>query len=152
MGLVVASAMAVAACSPATPTPTPDASAMAADRWGPLAVIPPQNGSDGARTEGRLQVGDDCVLLESPTGESLLVWPADRTRWMPERRSIGFANTDGVIATVQDGSEVVLGGSGDGESEGGRTAEEWMLGIEWVVPPRGSCAFDRWWFVGDVRG
>jgi len=151
MRVLLAVAMAVAACSPATPTPIPDASAMAADRWGPLAVIPPQDGSDSARTEGRLRVSDDCVLLESPSGLTLLVWHADRTRWTPEG-SIGFANTDGVIATVRDGSEVVLGGSGDGESEGGRTAEAWMLGIDWVAPPGASCEFDQWWFVGDLRG
>lgn len=49
--------------------------------WGPLAVVPPQDGADTARTEGTLRITDTCVFLDGPGGPVLLVWPADRTSW-----------------------------------------------------------------------
>jgi hypothetical protein len=143
---LVAVAILVAACSPNEPTPTPNVDTSAT--WGPLAVIPPQDGADTARTEGRLRITDDCVFLESPGGIMLLVWPSDRTVWSPEPRTITFANFDGSIATVRDGDEAVLGGSGDSQGESGISGEDWVEGIAWVAPPSLSCSLDQRWFVG----
>lgn len=119
MRFLVAAAILVAACSPNEPTATPnldpsapsaDVSALPGDVWGPLAVIPPQDGADTARTEGRLRITNTCVFLESPGGVMLLFWPSDRTAWAPEPPTITFANFDGSIVTVRDGDDVVLGG------------------------------------------
>jgi hypothetical protein len=75
--------------TPATPTDASDA------KWGPLAVVPPQDGADTARTEGTLRITDTCVFLDGPSGPELLVWPADRTTWNAQTRAITFANFDG---------------------------------------------------------
>jgi hypothetical protein len=147
----------VAACSPSAPTPAlnlePSASAgPAADAFGPLAVIPPQDGADSARTEGRLRITDECVFLDSPSGVTLLVWPADRTAWSPEPPTITFTNFDGSVVAVRDGDAVVLGGSGDSEADGGLSGEDWVERTVWVAPPSFSCSLDQRWFVGAVGG
>jgi len=158
---LVAVAILVTACSRPAPSPTPVpapsgsaspavASAVPAP-WGPLAVIPPQDGADTARTEGTLRISDACVALESPGGMTILVWPADRTRWSAEAAAITFANFDGSVVTVRDGDAVVLGGSGDNEDESGESGEEWVAGIAWVAPPATTCALDQRWFVGALE-
>lgn len=148
----VALAILVAACSPTGPTATPtlNASASPGDRWGPLAVIPPQDGADAARTEGRLRTTDECVFLDAPSGVTLLVWPSDRTAWTSEPPTITFRNFDGSIVTVRDGDDIVLGGSGDSQADGGLSGEDWVKRIVWVVPPSPSCSLDQRWFVGAV--
>jgi len=63
--------------------------------WGPLAVVPPQDGADTARTEGTLRIADACVFLDQPGGPSLLVWPptgrrgTGRPERSPSRTSTG---------------------------------------------------------------
>jgi len=119
--------------------------------WGPLAVIPPQDGTDLARNEGTLRITDTCVYLESPGGELwLLFWPADRTRWSWDSRSITFENFDGSVVTVGDGDHVVLGGGGDSEAESGISADEWLRRMEWVEAPTSTCSLDRRFRVGVV--
>jgi hypothetical protein len=123
------------------------------DTWGPLAVIPPQDGSDTLRAEGTLRIADPCVFLESRGELTLLYWPADRATWSEESRAITFENFDGSVVTVGDGDHVVLGGSGGdaaSEAEGGISGEEWVRRIEWDAPPASSCSLDSWWVVGAV--
>ena len=79
-GLLVA--MVAAGCGSPTPTSTPSLTSIAsrppsstpasasptlspeaADTWGPLAVIPAQDGADTARTEGTLRITNTCVFL-----------------------------------------------------------------------------------------
>lgn len=115
-----------------------------------MAVMPPQDGADTARTEGRLRITNACVFLESPSGVTVLIWPADRTTWSPEPPTITFANFDGSVVTVRDGDEVVLGGSGDSKTESGLSNEAWVEGIDWIASPSPSCALDERWFVGAV--
>jgi heat shock protein HslJ len=119
--------------------------------WGPLAVIPPQDGADTARTEGTLRITDTCVFLEERGGAVLLLWPADRTTWDAEQRTITFANFDGTTATVADGQPVVLGGGGGSSAESGVTSGAWVAGMTWVAPPVDGCPLDPYWGVGDVR-
>ncbi len=113
--------------------------------WGHLAVVPPQDGADTARTEGTLRVTDTCVLLDRPGGPVLLVWPADRTSWNPGARTIAFSNFDGTPVSAGDGSRVVLGGSGDSKDESGTTTEAWLARTPWVARPADSCPLDSRW-------
>lgn len=126
-------------------------SAPPVDKWGPLAVIPPQDGADTGRTEGTLRITDTCVFLESGVEVTLLFWPADRTTWSGESREITFENFDGSAVTVGDGDHVVLGGGGDSEAESGISGEEWVRRMEWVAPPASSCPLDPRWGVGAVE-
>jgi hypothetical protein len=118
--------------------------------WGPLAVIPPQDGTDLARNEGTLRITDTCVYLESAGELTLLTWPADRTTWSGESRTITFENFDGSIVSVGDVEHVVLGGGGDSEAESGISGEEWVRRMEWVAPPAPSCSLDPRFGVGIV--
>jgi hypothetical protein len=116
--------------------------------WGPLAVVPPQEGADTARTEGTLRITDACVFLDTPGGRSLLVWPADRTTWDAQTRTITFANFDGSTVSAGDGTAVVLGGSGDSMEESGMTIEAWLARTPWVARPADSCPLESRWWVG----
>jgi hypothetical protein len=123
----------------------------AANAWGPLAVIPPQGGADAARTEGTLRITEGCVTLERLGEVTLLYWPADRTTWDEASRTITFENFDGSSGTVADGDEVVLGGSGGTETEGGVSGAEHVASVDWVAPPDPSCPLDPWWDVGALE-
>ncbi len=116
--------------------------------WGPLAVVPPQDGADTARTEGTLRITDACAFLDQRGGPSLLVWPADRTTWDGQTRTITFANFDGSTVSARDGMSVVLGGSGDSNDESGTTTEAWLARTPWVQPPAPSCPAESRWWVG----
>ncbi len=124
---------------------------LATEKWGPLAVIPPQDGADTARTEGTLRITDTCVfLVERGGGPVLLVWPADRTTWDAGARTITFANFDGTSVSVGDGMRVVLMGGGGGSSESGIAPEVWLAGMTWVARPVAGCPVDPHWGVGGL--
>ncbi len=116
--------------------------------WGPLAVVPPQDGADTARTEGTLRITDTCVFLDGPGGPVLLVWPADRTSWNAQARTIAFSNFDGSTVSAGDGTPVVLGGSGGSNDEDGTTSEAWLARTPWVARPADSCPLGSRWWVG----
>lgn len=116
--------------------------------WGPLAVVPPQDGADTARTEGTLRITDACVFLDGPGGPVLLVWPADRTSWNAGVRTIAFSNFDGSTVSAGDRTPVVLGGGGDSSEESGTTSQEWLARTPWVAAPAASCPVESWWWVG----
>lgn len=144
--------------SPAVASPpslTPPDSALpepsSAERWGPLAVIPPQDGSDTARLEGTIRLTDACVVLEKGSSVTLLFWPADRTVWNAESRAISFTNVDGSVVSIRDGDAVVLGGGGDSEGDGDLTRQEWADATTWIARPDAACLLAAWWGVGDVR-
>lgn len=123
----------------------------AGDGWGPLAVVPPSQGSDDALAVGILHVADACVSLEGADGEkALLVWPSDRTRWDAATRAIGFTNFDGESVTFRDGDRVSLGGGGDRTEESGLSGQDWVERLQWVAPPDASCPLESRWFVGEV--
>jgi hypothetical protein len=132
-------------------SPSAPPTSSSANAWGPLAVIPPQDGTDSARNEGTLRITDTCVYLERADGVELLFWPADRTTWDAPSRTITFENFDGRMVTVADGDEVVLGGGGDSEAESGVSDDAWVERMEWVAPPDPSCPLDPRFGVGAVE-
>ncbi len=125
--------------------------ALPADVWGPLAVRPPEDGTDTARAEGTLRITDSCVYLDAASGLTLLTWPADRTTWNGASHEITFSNFDGTVVTIGNGEHVVLGGGGDSAAEGGISGEDWISGRDWVAPPASWCSLDSRWAVGAVE-
>jgi hypothetical protein len=132
-------------------SPSTAVSVSPADRWGPLAVVRPQDGADTARTEGKLRISDACVTLDSRSGTTLLYWPSDRTTWNAAASTITFTNYDGSLVTVRDGDAVVLGGSGDDGTESGTSGQTWVERTVWVARPSPSCPLDQRWAVGAVE-
>lgn len=122
-------------------------SAIPSRSWGPLAVVPPQGGTDLLRLEGTLRITDKCVYLEASDGTHLLLWRSNQTTWSTESGAITMENLDGSSVTVSDGDLVVLGGSG-GEAGNGESYEDFLGRMDWVVPPAASCPRVRWWGVG----
>jgi hypothetical protein len=138
--------------SAAAPTPTvsvaPSEFPSSDGPWGPLAVVPPQDGADTARTEGTLRITSSCVFLVQQGRPVLLVWPADRTTWSAATETIAFANSDGSRVSAGNGMRVVLGGGGDSNDEAGTTTEAWLARTTWVARPDPSCPLDARWWVG----
>jgi hypothetical protein len=116
--------------------------------WGPLAVMPPQDGADTGRAQGTLLITDACVYLVFRGQKTLLFWPADRTRWNAEEHAILFSNFDGTMAAASDGDAVVVGGGGDSQAESGISGDVWASHMVWVAPPDPSCSAERRWGVG----
>lgn len=138
--------------SPGEPSASPvELSASPAGTWGPLAVVPPQDGMDTLAVGGTLRITDTCVYLESSGEVLLLLWRADQTTWSAESRAITVDNFDGSVVTVSDGDLVVLGGSGGSEADSGIFGEEFVRRMDWVVPPASSCSLDKWWGVGAIE-
>ncbi len=129
----------------ATTTPIPGID------WGPLAVVPPSDGADTARTEGIVRISAECVVLETGATRSLLVWPADRTVWHTAESNVSFENFDGKIVTVGDGDNVIVGGSGGSFGKAGKSLEAWLDATGLVARPPGPCDVDEYWYVGGVQ-
>lgn len=95
---------------------------------------------DAAALQGRLVVDDDCLWVETLTGERYLaLWPADTTR--------GMINLEPAILgpggelLVESGSLAMLGGS-----ETTREVAERLVG---GIPQ--ACASESFWVVGMVN-
>ena len=140
----------VQAPSPAAPNPSSSVTPSAEGEWGPLAVLPPQDGADTARMEGTLRITGACTFLSGRGEPMLLMWPANRTAWDGETRTITFTNLDGSRVRVTDGSKVVLGGGGDSSAESGVPTEGWLEAMPWVARPADGCPLDPRWGVGEV--
>jgi hypothetical protein len=138
----------VASCqfaSPAAPVSSPESV------WGPLAVIPPQDGSDTGLAVGTLDITDTCVYLVQQGGDKMLLfWPGDRTRWIEAVRAISFSNFDGTVVTAADGDAVAVMGGGDRTDESGVSGREWARQMVWVVPPDPSCSAEVRWGAGGL--
>jgi hypothetical protein len=119
--------------------------------WGPLAVVPAPAGFGEALIQGTLQVTEECVFLDEQGENVILVWPADRTTWNAETRTITFENLDGETVTLGAGDEVGMSGGGSAVNEDGVPNEEWAAGIDWVSPPAASCLTDTRWFVAEAQ-
>lgn len=153
--LIAAAAGAVVALSAcAGPTASDDPQQTQAGQtpeWGPLAVAPPPEGQGEALIHGTLQVTDECVLLKEQGDDVLLVWPADRTTWNPDARTVTFENPNGGTVTIEGGDDVRIGGGGSGVDEDGVSNEEYVSRREWVLSPKPSCVTDTRWGVGSVQ-
>lgn len=155
---VILAAALLGACQPVAPGSTVPHSGSTSEpvtsprsAWGPLAVIPPQDGADTGRAEGTIFITDDCVYLVFRGQRTLLFWPADRTTWNEQARTITFSNFDGTVATASNGDAVVLGGGGDSETESGISGKDWTSKMIWVTPPGRSCSAERRWGVGAMK-
>lgn len=147
---------------PATPTPSPPAHSPTTEvsptlttasapvptgEWGPLAILPAQDGGDTSAIGGRLSISGPCVYLDHQTGlpRFLLIWHADQVRWDAQTVAIEFENDAWRPAprtgVLRDGDEVVLGGGAGEELPDG----------PWVAPPSPSCVFDEWFGVSAVE-
>lgn len=154
-------ALTLAGCTPSgqeatSPLPSTGAAPSTTDPnqpfdWGPMAVVPPPEGTDLALAEGVIRITDTCVVLNWTLGATLLYWPADRARWVPESNTIQFANSDGTFANVHNGARVAIGGSGDSVADGGLPGDEWVNSMSWIVPPDPACPLDQRWGVGYVE-
>jgi hypothetical protein len=155
VAVVVAVALVALACGDDTDEA---GTAGAADRaatnpgqsWGPLSVVAGAGSGDEALIQGTLRITDDCVLLNEQGDDVLLVWPADRTTWMPETGTISFERNDGQTVPLADGDEVTFGGGGSSVDEGGMEAEDWVASLEWVSEPPSACVTDTRWSIGDA--
>jgi hypothetical protein len=111
---------------------------------GPLAIVEPQAGSPQARTEGVLQITDDCVSLVHPDGTStLVIWIRDSTTWNATDRSIAVKNANGGQLNLHTGDPIVLSGGG------GSSATIDNAG-RWVRRPADACQHPNWFLAVDV--
>lgn len=122
--------------------------------WGPLAVLPPQDGMDTLGAEGPVRITDTCVYLEAHGAVYLLFWHADQVTWNEASRTITFENfpwnDHAKVVTVGDGDQIIVGGSGGGDAEG-ESGASFVGRMDWVAPPDPSCTLDPWWSVGAVE-
>ena len=131
LGPVLVAAMA-AGCHMVVP---PEEVAEPADTWGPLAVVEDSGGMEALAT-GIVRIDRDCVYLDTPPRDLVLVWDADRTRWEPPG-GILFETFGGEVVAIQNGQRLAFGG-GDGNSS-----------FEWVNAPDPGCPSDKW-LISDV--
>ncbi len=155
LGLLLITLVVASSCAPGTGgrearTPTlqsPGLVRVAANAWGPLAVIDPEPPVHlgAALATGTIRITQDCVLLDEGAREVLLVWMAYRTTWNAADRSVTFRNLDGSAVTVGDGDQVELGGAGESAEEGGPHE------VVWLSPPSPSCPRDERFTVSGVE-
>lgn len=105
------------------------------DVWGPLTVSDDPREMEAA-TGGIVRIDRECVYLEGPRVDTLLVWPEARTNWEPPG-AILFERNSGDVVLIQNGQRVALGGGGANEL------------FEWVNPPDPTCPSEKW-LVSDV--
>lgn len=133
--------------------PSPTASAVSSEpavSWGPLTVQGPPEMNMDAAISGRLSITNSCVLLIAPPDdEILLVWPAERTSWDEQLRTITVVNRDESVVTLRDGMSLRLGGGGFSEAESDLTMVEWLRQRR-VGAPDARCIPGEAWIVADV--
>jgi len=111
---------------------------------GPLAIVEPQPGSPQARTEGVLDITDECVRLVHPDGSStLVIWFRGSVTWNATERSIAVTNPGGGDLTLRTGDPLVLGG-------GGGSAATIENAGSWVRRPGPACTPPNWFLAVNV--
>jgi hypothetical protein len=132
---------------------SPTASALASEpavSWGPLTVQGPPELNMDAAISGRLRITNACVfLIAPPDDEILLVWPAERTSWDEQLRTITVINHDESVVTLRDGMSIRLGGGGFSDAESDLTMVEWLQQRR-VGAPDAQCIPSEAWIVADV--
>lgn len=102
-----------------------------------------------ALTSGTLRLTEDCAVLDTGGEDVLLVWPADRTTWNADERTVTLEDVNGDRGTAGDGDQIRVGGGGSTVDEGGAQGDEWVEGVDWVSAPDESCPSDSRWIVGE---
>ncbi len=112
---------------------------------GPLALVEPQPGSPQARTEGVLEITDECVRLVHPDDtRSLLIWFRGSVSWDTTDRSVAVTNPGGGDLTLRNGDAVSITGGG------GPTATLDSAG-SWFRRPGEACTAPEWFLAVDVQ-
>jgi hypothetical protein len=112
---------------------------------GPLALVEPQPGSPQARTEGVLEITDECVRLVHPDDtRSLLIWFRGSVTWNATDRSVAMADPGGGDLTLRSGDAVSVTGGG------GPIATLDSVG-SWVRRPGDDCTAPEWFLAVDVQ-
>jgi len=112
---------------------------------GPLALVEPQAGRPQARTEGIVEITDECVTLVEPTGtSSLIIWFRGEAEWDATDRTVHVTTPDGRTLTLHSGDSVVLTG-------GGGSAATLESAGSWVRRPGATCTPSRWFLSVDVQ-
>jgi hypothetical protein len=112
---------------------------------GPLALVEPQPGSPQARTEGILEITNECVRLVHPDGtSSLVIWFRGSATWNATDRSIAVTSSDGGDLMLRDGDAVSITG-------GGGPAATLESAGTWVRRPGESCKPPEWFLAVDVQ-
>ncbi len=112
---------------------------------GPLALVEPQPGRPQARTEGVLEITDQCVRLVHPDGtSSLVIWFRGEVTWNATDRSIAVSKADGGDLTLRNGDAVALGG-------GGGPAATLETAGSWVRRPGETCKPPEWFLAVEVQ-
>lgn len=138
LGVMLGCALSGCSSFPAPPSPTERLSTgpWSGSLWGPLSVASRDAGLDALAT-GTLRIEDSCVTVERGDAVWLLVWPPERTSWLPVTNQIRFHNLDGGVVDVKANQQVMVTGGGD---PGGP--------VTWIAPPAAACtSLDRWWVV-----
>ncbi len=112
---------------------------------GPLALVEPQPGGPQARTEGVLEIDEECVRLVHPDGSSsLVIWSLDSATWDATDRSIAVSTPDGDHLTLRSGDALAFSG-------GGGPAATLESAGSWVRRPGETCTAPEWFIVVDVH-
>jgi hypothetical protein len=112
---------------------------------GPLALVEPQPGSPQARTEGVLEITNECVRLIHPDGtSSLVIWFRGSVTWNATDRSIAMSTPDGGDLTLRNGDAVSITG-------GGGPAATLESAGSWVRRPSETCKPPEWFLAVDVQ-
>jgi hypothetical protein len=112
---------------------------------GPLAIVEPQIGTSDALALGKLVVRDDCVLLDQPSGDRVLViWLRGSVTWNAGDMSFAVRGPDGEDVTLRDGGDLALTGAG------GPIADIEAAG-SWVARPAASCTAPEWFLAVEAR-
>jgi hypothetical protein len=115
-----------------------------ADLYGPLAVLEHTGGME-ALAHGQLEVTGDCVMLRTSGHRTLLLWPADRTRWSHGEAAVLFTEGGRPSWTMRSGDQVTFGGGGVPLNE------QHLRTLGWINRPNWACLTPIVWLIGTVE-
>jgi hypothetical protein len=107
---------------------------------GPLAIVDVAGGAEALGGTGPIHIGDNCVTMEQPNGNSLLlVWHLAQggweVGWNDDKRDITFSGpAQPEPVTIGDGDIITVGGETWEPQDAPVTRN-----FEWVAAPDESC-------------
>lgn len=112
---------------------------------GPLAIVEPEVGSSDGRTEGVLEITEECVRLVHPDGTSsrIIIWIQGAAIWNPADRSIAVQSSEGDDLNLRDGDAITLTGGGGPDATLERAGR-------WVRRPSDACRPSSWFLAAGV--
>jgi len=139
--VIVATLVAAVACSSDAPSSNGSGGQVPGNRdFGPMAVTNAGGGNAAHGGTGPIDIGENCVTMPLPNGETLLlVWHAKEVQWNEDKREItyrlgGLPESEPI--TIRDGDIISVGGSG---------LDSWQLAsFTWFAKPHPSCIGQAW--------